>query len=62
MTTLVVVFQVLFSNLILSNLTSLVGELLPHEFEEHIARLLSLSAQTFIANGPIRGKKMVSTA
>ena len=42
--------QVLFGNLILSDLSSLVGELLPHEFEELMAKLLSLSKKTLIVN------------
>ena len=41
-------FQILLGNLILTNLTSLVGSLLPHEYEELLGRLLALASRSFI--------------
>ncbi|CAH1773495.1 unnamed protein product [Owenia fusiformis] len=43
-------YQVLFGTMFISNLEQMVGDLLPHELEELLGRLVSLSMQTYILN------------
>ncbi|XP_023932312.1 uncharacterized protein LOC106168755 [Lingula anatina] len=52
--------QVLFNTILLSNLTSMVGDLLPHEYEELLARLLSLARNTYVADISTNNKHMLN--
>ena len=49
----------LLGNLLLNDLASMVGSLLPHEFEELLARLLSLATKTLLTTLGMEGSGQV---
>ncbi|XP_077869307.1 uncharacterized protein LOC144360399, partial [Saccoglossus kowalevskii] len=51
-------YQVMFGTILLSNLTTLVADSLPHEFEEFLAKIISMSKETLVSHAHTKDPSM----